>query len=422
MKWRLTHFFSSSKKEVSDVLVLDIGSAKILALVLEADASTGAGKIKGVAKASFKTFDPHGGITTNFIETVAVCREAVSEALKQAKIKPEQAVLGIAGERVKGSSFTVHYERLKPQNKIDVAELKNIVYKVQQKAFDHVRHQLSWEIGQEEIDIKLINAEITSVQIDGYKVTNPIGLQGKNVTVTVFNAFAPLIHQSFLQRITQELGIDLLSIVVEPYALARAYQKDIQPQQGAIFIDIGGKTTEIALVRDKGLEGTKMFAIGGETFTNRLQKDLEISRDEAEEIKIAFSKNRLSFDLKTKIRKCLSCDLEVWLSGVEISLEEFAASEQLPPRILLCGGSSLLPGITQMLERRKWVSMLPFPQKPKIEHLFPRDIKNIIDETNFLVSPQFATPTALASIAVDLVKDESILDNLLRKIIRLIQT
>ncbi len=38
--------------------------------------------------------------------------------------------------------------------------------------------------------------------------------------------------------------------------------------------DIGGGTTDIAVVNDGGVEGTKMFGIGGRSFTRTIAADL----------------------------------------------------------------------------------------------------------------------------------------------------
>jgi cell division protein FtsA len=74
----------------------------------------------------------------------------------------------------------------------------------------------------------------------------------------------------------------------------------------AIFIDIGGGTTDIAVVRNGGLEGTKMFGLGGRAFTKRLAQELNIGFEEAEMLKIKYAEGKLGFDVSAKIEKILS--------------------------------------------------------------------------------------------------------------------
>ena len=47
----------------------------------------------------------------------------------------------------------------------------------------------------------------------------------------------------------------------KPYAVARVLGTEQIRQTGALFVDVGGGTTDVALVRQGGIEGTRMFAL-----------------------------------------------------------------------------------------------------------------------------------------------------------------
>jgi cell division protein FtsA len=212
---------------------------------------------------------------------------------------------------VKGSTTTISYTRREPDTKIDLAELKNIVHKVQWKAFDEVRSEMAYETGYNEIDIKLVNAAIVDVRIDGYKVSNPLGFQGKEVTISIFNAFAPLVHYGSLQTIAAELDLDLLAITAGPYAMARCLSHEDGGNLSAVFIDIGGGTTDLAVVNNGSVEGTKMFTLGGRTFTKRLTQSLSIGFEDAEKIKLAYSGEKLEKQSQRIVREAMKSDCEV---------------------------------------------------------------------------------------------------------------
>ncbi|MFZ5982176.1 MAG: cell division FtsA domain-containing protein, partial [Patescibacteria group bacterium] len=335
--------------------------------------------------------------------------------------KIEKAIVGIAGELVKGTTTTVHYERIRTQQRIDLPELKNIIQKVQWKAFDRIRQQLAWETGHSEIEVKLINAAIVDVRIDGYRVTNPIGFQGKDVSISIFNAYAPMIHLGALQSIADDLKLDLLSIAAEPYAVARSMGIEDSYDFSAVFIDIGGGTTDIAVVRNGGLEGTKMFALGGRAFTKRLSQELNIGFEEAEGLKIKYAEGQLGKDVSIKIEKMLSDDCLVWLSGVELALSEFSDSDVLPHRFFLCGGGSGLPGIKKVLETERWTKNLPITKSPQVSFLQPKDVVNIFDETGELRDPQDVTPMGLANLVLDIVGEEKMMSGILRRAVKMMQ-
>lgn len=403
-------------------LALDIGTEVVKALIFKVDEEAEKGLVIGVGRARQRLGDMQSGAVSDISGVVASCEEAIARAEEMAGVRRvEQSILGIAGELVKGSTTTVHYERLKPEIRIDLPELKNIIQKVQWKAFDRIRQQLAWETGHSEIDVKLINAAIVDVRIDGYRVTNPLGFQGRDVSIGVFNAYAPMVHLGALQKIAEELDLDLLSIAAEPYAVARSMGLENTVDFSAIFIDIGGGTTDIAVVRSGGLEGTKMFALGGRAFTKRLAQELNVNFEEAERLKIRYGRGELGKDVSARITTLLAEDCQVWLDGVELSLNEFSETDLLPSKILLCGGGSALPGIREALVGKGWFKNLPFAKKPNVSFLQPKDVANIHDKTGLLRNPQDVTPMGLANLALDLVGEEKVLSSMLRRAVKMMQ-
>jgi len=411
-----------NKNDDNYALALDIGTEIVKALIFKLDPEREKGIVKGVGRARQRSGDMQSGTVTDIASVVSTCQEAIKKAQKMAGIEASQTVIGIAGELVKGTTTVVYYERLNPEVKINMSELKSIIQKVQRKAFDKIRQQISWETGLPEIDIKLINAAIVDMRIDGYRITNPLGFQGKNVSVNIFNAYAPLVHLGALQTIASDLELDLLSIAAEPYAVARSLEIEDVLEFNAIFMDIGGGTTDIAVVRNGGIEGTKMFALGGRAFTKRISQNFGLNFDEAEKIKIKYAKGSLDKVISQKIEKILEEDCQVWLSGVELSLNEFSNTDLLPSKILLCGGGSGLPDIEKVLKTKNWSKELAFSKKPEISFIKPKQVKSIIDETGTLLEPADVTPMALANLTLNLAGEESILSKILRKVIKVMQT
>jgi cell division protein FtsA len=176
------------------------------------------------------------------------------------------------------------------------------------------------------------------------------------------------------------------------------------------------------VVRNGGLEGTKMFAIGGRSFTRRLSQVLNVPFAKAEEIKIAYSGGLLEEESEKKVKEALELDSEVWLSGVELSLSEFSDIDLLPSRILLCGGGAALPEIKKALETKEWYKDLPFAKKPNISFIKPQDVSNIIDNTGTIKDQQDITPMGLASLLVEMDTEDEMLPGILSKVVKLMQT
>src|SRR5438132_9078130 len=213
---------------------------------------------------------------------------------------------------------------------------------------------MSLELGVADVSVKLINSAITSVRIDGFVVNNPIDFQGKQMVITVFNTFAPLTHVGALQTIASELDLELIATVAEPYAMARCAATDEVYDFGGIFIDIGGGTTDIALIRNGGIEGTRMFPIGGRVFTKKLASRFGITFADAEAVKLRHSKGELPIEHAEKVTGVLARDAEVLVEGVAITLQEMSKGDRLPTAIYLAGGGSAVPQARDQLQAVRW--------------------------------------------------------------------
>lgn len=423
------NFFQRKKAAADCFLSLDIGTEFVKAAVFvisgrktpteksaENKRSGKQGKIIGFSRCRQAPNQMQGGAVMDIDGVALTCHQAINEAVRMAKIRPQKVIMGIAGEFVKGATTNFVYQRTNHKSQIDLSELKNIIQKIQWKSFDKLRGQFACETGQPEIEIKLINALIADIRIDGYKVTNPIGFQGKEVFLSIFNVYAPAIHLKALETIAAKLDLTLAAIAAEPYALSRSIYSDYFNAEAeldnlavnsAIFIDIGGGTTDVALVRYNRVEGIKSLALAGRSFTKRLSKSLGVSMTEAEDIKLKHTDQQLSANVHQKIRGILEKDTQIWFSGLRLVLEEFSQKDFFPPLILLCGGGSLLPDIKNALikNQKQLLEHFPFSQPPKIDFIQPCHIANVIDQTGFLNGPENVAPMALVGLALEIFND-----------------
>ncbi|XLQ19932.1 MAG: cell division FtsA domain-containing protein [Candidatus Moraniibacteriota bacterium] len=413
--------FKKGSKDGEYYLALDIGTEMVKSIVFRIDEESTKGVVVGIGKERQKRNNMQSGAISDINGVIEICKKSISQAKKMAGVDDvSHAVMGVAGELVKGTTTTVHYDRANPSNRMELPELKEIIQRVQWKALERIREQMEWELGRS-VDVKLINAAIVDVRIDGYRVANPLNFQGKNLSISIFNSYAPLMHLGAIDMIAQELNLDLMRVAAEPYAVSASVgYEDILDFNG-IFIDIGGGTTDIAVVRNGGLEGTKMFALGGRAFTKRLAQSLRIPFEEAETLKIKYTHGKLQSNVSEQFSKILLQDSLVWLGGVELSLMEFADKDLLPSNIYLCGGGSALPEIGHVLLETEWVKKLPFTKSLSVNFLQPRDVIHMIDETGELDNPQDVTPLALANLAVSELTKEKEISRILKKAMKDVQ-
>ncbi|HEY4028046.1 MAG TPA: cell division FtsA domain-containing protein [Candidatus Dormibacteraeota bacterium] len=384
---------------------LDIGSDLVKALVVRREAPTGA--VLGVGREPQHPDAMAGGAIADVDLVIDACNRALEAAEDMAGTVPGQVVIGIAGEMVKGFSSSIAYPRERPGDRVRESELRNMLQLVEKRALREAQHLLELERSYSEVgEVRLVHSAITQCRIDGYPVTNPIGFQGQNLEVTVFNTFAPAPQVASLEAVARELDLEIAGTVSQPYALARACAADEAWELGGIFIDIGGGTTDVALLRGGGVEGTRMFGLGGQAFTRRLAADLGLSYHEAEARKLRHSERLLPPDQEQTVSELLLTDAEVLLQGLALCLRELARGEVLPSNIYVCGGGSLLPELANELRKNMWAEGLPFEHQPRARLLTPSDAHSLIDTTGQLLSPQDVGPLALANHALRVETEE----------------
>ena len=69
---------------------------------------------------------------------------------------------------------------------------------IQERAAERAKAKIQEETGGKTPEVKLVNSALVSMEIDGYKVTNPVGFQGKDITVQLY--ILPLRHKCTLGR------------------------------------------------------------------------------------------------------------------------------------------------------------------------------------------------------------------------------
>ena len=376
------------------MVALDIGTEFVKAMIAKIDGEEL--QVVGVGRSRQDIGDMYSGAIADIAGVVQNCEEALAEAEDQAGLQARRVVIGVAGELVKGTTSTIRYRRPQPSRPLDENEMEFIIEKVQERAQEKARSQIGIETGNPDVEIKLVNSALVGIHIDGYKVSNPLGFQGKDVAVQIYTAFAPMLHIGALERVADELSLELIAVAA-------------------------GGTTDIAVVNDGGVEGTKMFGIGGRSFTRTIANDLDLTYDAAEKLKVNFDHEYLKPSVKEKISKSIDKTLEVWLQGVELALGEFDSVDHLPNKILLCGGGASLQQLVDALSTGNWYKNLPFTRKPTVHHIKPDEVMGIIDKTGNITDHTFITAMGLLRVGYDTIISISDNDNIKEKLNRILR-
>lgn len=189
----------------------------------------------------------------------------------------------------------------------------------------------------------------------------------------------------------QAAGLKPVALEVESQAIARALVKNQTSPFPLLIIDLGAGRTSFIIFAGYSLRFTSSIPVCGKIFTQAIAKNLGISFQEAERVKMKYGLTEkkeiiIQDGAKKKIRKgkifeILTPSLTDLIEQIKKCLSYYQthfSHEDLPPngralqKILLCGGGVGIKGISEFFSRElkipvevanPWINILP--ESPK---------------------------------------------------------
>ena len=188
------------------------------------------------------------------------------------------------------------------------------------------------------------------------------------------------VERRAVKEATQNAGAKRVSIIEEPMAAAIGAGLPVAEPTGSRIVDIGGGTSEVAVISLGGIVTSRSVRVAGDEFDssiiNYIKKkyNLLIGERTAENIKIAigsaypYSDNEPSMDIKGRnllnglpenititseeIREALSEPLSHVIEAIKVTLEKTPpelAADIIDQGIMLAGGGALLKGLDLLI-------------------------------------------------------------------------
>jgi cell division protein FtsA len=247
---------------------LDIGSTKTSVLIAEIEneivkfLALGAAESKGLRK----------GLIVNLDSTVSSIRRAVEEAEAVANVPVEEALIGVAGNHVRGvnsrGGITMG-QRPRDIEREDVRRAVDAARNISLPEDREVLHVLPHEF-------------IVDLQDN---IRDPIGMVGQRLVANVYVVTSSVAASQNLVTAANKAGILISDTVLEPLASAEACLTQDERDLGCCLLDIGGGTTEVIAYGGGVVRHIGVVPIGGDHFTNDLAVGLRTPIPEAERIK-----------------------------------------------------------------------------------------------------------------------------------------
>lgn len=190
------------------------------------------------------------------------------------------------------------------------------------------------------------------------------------------------VERRAVEDASRNAGARQTFLIEEPMAAAIGVRLPIQEAAGCMVVDIGGGTTEVAVISLGGIVASRSLRIAGDELTDdivqyaRDEFNLQIGERTAENIKMSIgSAYPLEKELKTpmrgrdlvtglpkeilvtdeQIRRALAKSVRAIIDAVKMTIEETPpelVADIMERGIVLAGGGALLKGLAQLMARQ----------------------------------------------------------------------
>jgi cell division protein FtsA len=365
---------------------IDIGTTKVCVLVGERDRH-------GTLNILGSGLCPSRGLRRGMVIDIGETVEAITLALDRAERLSGRQILsayvGIAGNHIE-SQNTQGVVAVSPNShEIDRTDVS--------RALDAAR---AIEIATSREVIHVIPRGYT---IDGQRgIKDPLGMLGYRLEVECHIITGAIASIQNVIKCVQRASVEIDDLVLEPLASSEAVLSPTERELGAIVLDIGGGTSDLAIFLEGAVAHSIVLPLGGDLITSDIAFGLRIPFLAAEELKLASGHANPSqvdpeqvIDLEPYVPDCpevvkqhtlaqiIEARVEELFEKIQAEIQQAGYDSLLPSGIVLTGGTAELPGIA---EKARAVFHAP------VRIGGPRGLHGVADN---LSAPTFSTAVGL---------------------------
>jgi cell division protein FtsA len=341
----------SSKSRI--VTGLDVGTTKVCALIGQADEDSHL-RILGVGSSP-----SHGlrkGIVVDIDRTVQSIQQAVTKAEQMAGVTVRDVYVGIAGAHIISQNSRAMIEIANP--------LRGVSHKDIERVLDRVK-QIAIPLDRQIIGV--VPQEFICNDQGGYE--NPETVACSKLEVRAHLVLAAVTAVQNLLRCVAQAGCRTTTVLLEAIASATAILSQSEKDLGALLLDVGGGTTDIALYADGVISYSGVVPYAGDNITNDIAHFFKVSRFDAENIKKKYGcavedqvDPNETFDVtgvfqskrmcvsRRELAMVIQSRCEEIFDLVQREIGTALPKAKLFSGVVLTGGTALIPGLADLAE------------------------------------------------------------------------
>jgi cell division protein FtsA len=380
----------NTKEEKATIVALDVGTSKIVVIVAELQ-SDGILKIIGLGQHVSKGLKK--GVVINIESTMQAIQRSIEEAELMADCKIKDVYTGIAGSHIQ--SVNAHGMVMVKDAEVSQMDVDRVIETAQ---------AISLPPDQQLLHI-LTQEYIVDNQHD---IREPLGMSGMRLEVKVHIVSGAITAAQNIIKCIKRCGLEVVELILQPIASSEAVLTKDEKELGVCLVDIGGGTTDIAIIKNGSIQHTAVIPIAGDQITNDIAVAFRTPTQSAEDIKIAHgsavsymasANEQIAIPLvdgrqpKTITAEKLSQVIEPRITElyelVRNELHRSRMGNAIASGIVITGGSSMMKGMINLGE-----TVFNMPVRVGV----PRDVDGLLQVVE---NPRYATGIGLLKIGRD---------------------
>lgn len=334
------------------IFTLDIGTRSVIGLLLEAN-----GK-------KYKLIDycMHEHSERSMLDGQIHDIVLVSEVIKQVKTELEQrndiqltkVSVAAAGRALKTKRTTI----TKPIDQHPLMNKEDILF-LELSAVQQAQHDLAIEENNKnnQIPYYCVGYSVLQYRLDQESIGSLIDQQGELAEVEIIATFLPKIVVESLLSALQRADLEMAALTLEPIAAINVLIPESMRRLNVALVDIGAGTSDVAITDEGTITAYGMVSKAGDEITEAISDYYLLDFNEAERVKRELTDKGeatltdiLGFEQTITVDSLAKAVAPAIVNlAQDISDKIYELNNRSPMAVMLVGGGSLTPQLTQAI-------------------------------------------------------------------------
>jgi type IV pilus assembly protein PilM len=340
---------------------LDIGSTSVKMIQLKEQRRRGQ-VVYALQSFGMKPLPPEAIVDGALMNSTAIV-QATQELVSELRIKQKEVAIGVSGHSV-------------IIKKISIPRMTQ----------EELEESIQWEAEQYiPFDVKDVNIDTQILNPEANDATGQMDVLLVAAKKDMINDYTTVVS---------EAGLIPAVVDVDAFAVQNMFSSNYDvPDRTIVLINAGASVVNINILSGGITVFTRDVTIGGNQFTEEIQKQLNVSFEEAEALKTGGGHSESEAVVPHEVERVMVTVAEQVAGEIQRSLDFYASTAADPhfSRVFLSGGTAKIPALFKTIETRVGVPVEIMNPFKAIE----------VDERKF--DPAFITEVApMAAVAVGL--------------------